>query len=791
MSTPNSADHWQSKLTPQEKQVYADLFKKVDADDKGIVLKDEAMAFFKKSNVPMNILSEFWTAADNDNKGFLTDQEFAVALKLIACAQHGILTASPILSTTVSLPYFDGTTPAPSSVSTPRFNNRAPTSPMTSNAGETISPEDRNKYISFFHTANPVEGVLTADKARQMFLRSGLPLSTLENVWDLADTRKSGTLNQTEFIIAMHYIGQILKGNITSLPSSLPSHIYAAATGRMTTGYVKPQYTGTSPLMSHATGGGLGRQPSSLFTGEQSHNADRGVLDISPEELSTYKGYFARIATDNSGYISGADAVQFFRHSKLPESDLARIWDLADTNSTGRLNENEFAIAMHLINRRIAGGQIPNALPRPPGFQQQQPSSLAAIDLLGLSDNQAAESNSTPQWKDAGKSDLNHERSLLENTFATLQSEVQSESQRVTSLRSQHDAEAETVRELQEKIDQEKEKLAQWKRSAEKAEQELETQKKKKEELLRSLQTYRAETKFQKERAELAEKELEALKAENASLKKDSTSHDAGSDLFALSAVPDTGMFGKVHEEKDEGGFPPFSPSSSSAAGRPMSPSSTTSSKVSSNHKNYDPFAGFKTSRPSSPKVSLNHLKQESEAKQKRMSGSNVDISEIEAKFPDLSTMEESFTPTTPVKTSKDLPSASSSPSFAKASVTSPFAKHANPVSSPKPAFSATPTVSSTSPVTTKPTSTTARSKYGFDLSAFEGPSSSPNPSTSSYSIKDELSSIFGSPSEEPKPSTEKPNFNDVFNLSTPSQTPSQTQENQPKKNTSFDDIFF
>lgn len=60
--------------------------------------------------------------------------------------------------------------------------------------------------------------------------------------------------------------------------------------------------------------------------------------------------------------VTGADAVHFFRHSKLPEQDLAQIWDLADTNQTGQLDERQFAVAMHLVNRRMAGGQIPPTL---------------------------------------------------------------------------------------------------------------------------------------------------------------------------------------------------------------------------------------------------------------------------------------------------------------------------------------------------------------------------------------------------------------------------------------------
>lgn len=44
-------------------------------------------------------LQQFWNATDNDKKGFLTEQEFCTILKLISCAQNGIMTTEPILAT--------------------------------------------------------------------------------------------------------------------------------------------------------------------------------------------------------------------------------------------------------------------------------------------------------------------------------------------------------------------------------------------------------------------------------------------------------------------------------------------------------------------------------------------------------------------------------------------------------------------------------------------------------------------------------------------------------------------
>jgi epidermal growth factor receptor substrate 15 len=94
--------------------------------------------------------------------------------------------------------------------------------------------------------------------------------------------------------------------------------------------------------------------------------------------------------------------VTFFLTSKLPEDLLAHIWDLADIPKRGVLTRDTFAVAMYLIRNKVAGKDLPAALPAslippslrhsvpapppaPPVLQQPQPSS-AAQDLFGLDD---------------------------------------------------------------------------------------------------------------------------------------------------------------------------------------------------------------------------------------------------------------------------------------------------------------------------------------------------------------------------------------------------------------------
>lgn len=49
--------------------------------------------------------------------------------------------------------------------------------------------------------------------------------------------------------------------------------------------------------------------------------------------------------------------------SKLPNSVLGKIWKLADVDKDGMLDDEEFALAMHLINIKIDGNDLPAELP--------------------------------------------------------------------------------------------------------------------------------------------------------------------------------------------------------------------------------------------------------------------------------------------------------------------------------------------------------------------------------------------------------------------------------------------
>lgn len=84
---------------------------------------------------------------------------------------------------------------------------------------------------------------------------------------------------------------------------------------------------------------------------------------INPDERQRYREIFHAWETSGTGYLSGDRAREVFLQSGLLENDLMKIWTLADKENRGSLDVDEFAIAMHLVYRKLNNFDIPNVLP--------------------------------------------------------------------------------------------------------------------------------------------------------------------------------------------------------------------------------------------------------------------------------------------------------------------------------------------------------------------------------------------------------------------------------------------
>eukprot|EP01130_Rhizamoeba_saxonica_P003210 TRINITY_DN1371_c0_g2_i2.p1 TRINITY_DN1371_c0_g2~~TRINITY_DN1371_c0_g2_i2.p1 ORF type:complete len:404 (+),score=78.63 TRINITY_DN1371_c0_g2_i2:73-1284(+) len=82
---------------------------------------------------------------------------------------------------------------------------------------------------------------------------------------------------------------------------------------------------------------------------------------VSDDLKTKYKNEFLTHA--RNGFLTGADAAEFFNQSGLSRNELAAIWDISDQDQDNKLSEVEFYIARFLTDARLNQQPIPTELP--------------------------------------------------------------------------------------------------------------------------------------------------------------------------------------------------------------------------------------------------------------------------------------------------------------------------------------------------------------------------------------------------------------------------------------------
>jgi epidermal growth factor receptor substrate 15 len=197
----------------------------------------------------------------------------------------------------------------------------------------------------------------------------------------------------------MHLLMSYKSGALTALPQTLPLGLYEAAArrGRPVSGTraapvlpanpnIQRQFSGMAPQRTASPLTRPPQGPAAVSTPPQPtiRPPPENTWAISPQEQARFYEWFAQQDTQGRGFLSGEQAVEFFSSSRLPEDTLATIWDLADINGEGKLNRDEFAVAMYLI-MQARKGPLPASLPPnlvPPSMRRQPVQPLAQPNTM-------------------------------------------------------------------------------------------------------------------------------------------------------------------------------------------------------------------------------------------------------------------------------------------------------------------------------------------------------------------------------------------------------------------------
>jgi epidermal growth factor receptor substrate 15 len=168
-------------------------------------------------------------------------------------------------------------------------------------------------------------------------MNSGLPVDVLGRIWELSDLDQDGQLDRDEFLIALQLINKAKEGN--TIPDQLPPSLLP----------FKVRHSSLpTPLAA-----GLGNVPVAAFP-LLINETKPWIVTI--EEKAKSDITFNQLDTDKDGYVNGLECKDVFLKTGLSQVILANIWNLCDMGSTGKLNCEQFALAMHFINKKLATG---------------------------------------------------------------------------------------------------------------------------------------------------------------------------------------------------------------------------------------------------------------------------------------------------------------------------------------------------------------------------------------------------------------------------------------------------
>ncbi|KAH9185792.1 hypothetical protein AeNC1_012233 [Aphanomyces euteiches] len=196
--------------TPEEQAFYARMFQLADIQKNGKVEGKTAVDFFTKSGLPAIVLKQVWSLASTNMQPYLNQEEFNVALGLIALAQMGeqldlAKLASFGKSHKLPLPVFN----------------------INGAKDFVMAAADEDKYKMLFRDAvGDIHGIMSATAAMDLFQKSGMPLNELQEIYNLVDTSKKQALHIEGFIIAMHLIVCKTRRGMGQLPSSVPMELF-------------------------------------------------------------------------------------------------------------------------------------------------------------------------------------------------------------------------------------------------------------------------------------------------------------------------------------------------------------------------------------------------------------------------------------------------------------------------------------------------------------------------------------------------------------------------------------
>ncbi|XP_030583209.1 epidermal growth factor receptor substrate 15-like 1 isoform X3 [Archocentrus centrarchus] len=233
-ASAHGESHW--AVRPEEKNKFDGIFESL-APVSGLLSGEKVRPVLINSKLPLDVLGKVWDLSDIDKDGHLDKDEFAVAMHLVyralekepvpALLPSALIppskrkkSLSSVASSVAGLPASppppkDSLRSTPSHGSMNSLNSAGSLSPKhTLKSGQhsvnwVVPVSERGRYDDIFlKTDADMDGFVSGQEVKEIFMQSGLSQNLLAHIWALADTRQIGKLSREQFALAMHLIQQ-------------------------------------------------------------------------------------------------------------------------------------------------------------------------------------------------------------------------------------------------------------------------------------------------------------------------------------------------------------------------------------------------------------------------------------------------------------------------------------------------------------------------------------------------------------------------------------------------------
>ncbi|XP_065339107.1 ralBP1-associated Eps domain-containing protein 1 isoform X2 [Cloeon dipterum] len=321
------------QLSDTEQRYFGDLFICCEADNSGKVTVQKASELFRTASLPLDVLKQVSELSGvGSGTSHYSRRQFFAALKLIAAAQAGMTLSSDLLSSDLEshLPRFTAWATEEKQKTTRQHISASPDLIQLSDTDATPVP-----------TAPSINSViLTSDSEAELNEPSHIPLKRIAN---------NGTCSP--------------EASSTASDSPTPTNSVKERKENWANAWQGLDID--SCLLSEEQRQLLGTEEESS---DRHSSEDEGVeadevWSITEEQREYYSNQFRALQPDLSGLVPGHTARVFFEKSRLPVSELRKIWQLADVTRDGALSLEEFNTAMHLVVLRRNSIPLPDVLP--------------------------------------------------------------------------------------------------------------------------------------------------------------------------------------------------------------------------------------------------------------------------------------------------------------------------------------------------------------------------------------------------------------------------------------------